>query len=126
MIIFFQKDRVKLLRLCIIAFDIWIQPTKHTFVWLLMAVCGGQNKNTIMVAMCSFLLLNEAPSQVKQLKLIFPWLVIHKYLPPDRVFAQIEKKIGNAHFFIAVNSIVLILMFIVFLGKVTGVNYSAY
>lgn len=53
--------------------------------------CGGQNKNTAMVAMCSHW-LSKAPKHVRSVELIFP-VVGHSYIPPDRVFGMIEKKI---------------------------------
>lgn len=54
--------------------------------------CGGQNKNSIMLAMCSKWLVESAPSNVKILELVFP-IVGHSFIPPDRVFAQIEKEV---------------------------------
>ncbi|CAH3877216.1 unnamed protein product [Pieris brassicae] len=52
--------------------------------------CAGQNKNTIMLGMLSKW-LTEAPQNVKKVELVFP-VVGHAYIPPDRVFAQIEKQ----------------------------------
>lgn len=49
--------------------------------------CGGQNKNSIMLAMC-FKWLSTSP--VKEIELVFP-IVGHSYIPPDRVFGKIEK-----------------------------------
>lgn len=54
--------------------------------------CGGQNKNSIKVAMCSKWLAESAPSNVQSLELVFP-VVGHSFIPPDRVFAQIEKEV---------------------------------
>lgn len=54
--------------------------------------CGGQNKNSIMVGMCAYWLQKESPKHVKEIELIFP-VVGHSYMPPDRVFALIEKDI---------------------------------
>ncbi|CAH4029298.1 unnamed protein product [Pieris brassicae] len=53
--------------------------------------CAGQNKNTIMLGMLSKW-LTEAPQNVKKVELVFP-VVGHAYIPPDRVFAQIEKQV---------------------------------
>ncbi|CAF4889712.1 unnamed protein product [Pieris macdunnoughi] len=53
--------------------------------------CAGQNKNTIMLGMLSKW-LTEAPQNVKKVELVFP-VVGHSYIPPDRVFAQIEKQV---------------------------------
>lgn len=53
--------------------------------------CAGQNKNTIMLGMLTKW-LTEAPQNVKKIELVFP-VVGHSYIPPDRVFAQIEKEI---------------------------------
>ncbi|CAH2003047.1 unnamed protein product, partial [Acanthoscelides obtectus] len=51
--------------------------------------CGGQNKNTIMLGMC---LKSLSTSSVEELELIFP-VVGHSFIPPDRVFVGIDKKI---------------------------------
>lgn len=61
-----------------------------TTVRLVSDGCGGQNKNTTMIAMLFYWLSNNAPSQVKPTELLFP-IVRHSILPPDRVFARIEK-----------------------------------
>ncbi|CAH2089032.1 unnamed protein product [Euphydryas editha] len=53
--------------------------------------CAGQNKNTTVLAMCTKWLA-EAPRHVKTLEIIFP-IVGHSFIPPDRVFAQLEKEI---------------------------------
>ncbi|KAJ8706277.1 hypothetical protein PYW08_006831 [Mythimna loreyi] len=52
--------------------------------------CAGQNKNSTVLGMCAKW-LSETP-QVKSLELIFP-IVGHSFIPPDRVFARIEKEI---------------------------------
>jgi hypothetical protein len=54
--------------------------------------CGGQNKNSIMIGMVSTWFTCSAPSNVKSVQLIFP-VTGHSYLPPDRVFGNIEKAI---------------------------------
>lgn len=54
--------------------------------------CGGQNKNSVVISMLSRWLANEAPQNVKKIECIFP-VPGHSFIPPDRVFARIEKKI---------------------------------
>nr|CAI5866539.1 unnamed protein product [Callosobruchus analis] len=54
--------------------------------------CTGQNKNSAMIAMCAKWLANDAPKHIQTINLIFP-VTGHSFLPPDRVFGQIEKKI---------------------------------
>ncbi|XP_050302158.1 uncharacterized protein LOC126740258 [Anthonomus grandis grandis] len=54
--------------------------------------CGGQNKNTIMMAMLAHWLQEGAPKNIKCLELIFP-MVGHSFIPPDRVFGLVEKDI---------------------------------
>lgn len=54
--------------------------------------CSGQNKNSIVLGMVSKYLLDYAPARIKSIEIVFP-VVGHSFLPPDRVFAQIEKKI---------------------------------
>lgn len=45
-----------------------------------------------MMEMLSYWLLNNAPVSVEKIEFVFP-VVGHSYLPPDRVFAGIEKVI---------------------------------
>ncbi|KAJ8942215.1 hypothetical protein NQ314_010115 [Rhamnusium bicolor] len=52
--------------------------------------CGDQNKNTILIGMCCKWLESHAPSNIKTIEVIFP-VVGHSYIPPDRVFGNIEK-----------------------------------
>lgn len=54
--------------------------------------CSGQNKNTGMISMLSKWLFSESPRHVKRIELIYP-VVGHSFIPPDRVFAKIEKVI---------------------------------
>lgn len=54
--------------------------------------CGGQNKNTIMISMVSFWFQKDAPLHITNVEVIFP-IVGHSYIPPDRVFAKIEKEV---------------------------------
>lgn len=52
--------------------------------------CGGQNKNQILLAMCSKWLL-ETPSTIQRVEIIFP-IRGHSFMPPDRVFGHCESK----------------------------------
>nr|CAD7407494.1 unnamed protein product [Timema poppensis] len=54
--------------------------------------CGGQNKNSLIIEMASKWLLCRVPPQVQTLE--FYCLVTgHSFLPADRVFASIEKRV---------------------------------
>ncbi|KAG7307859.1 hypothetical protein JYU34_006468 [Plutella xylostella] len=53
--------------------------------------CGGQNKNSMIVAM-AMKWLQQAPPLITEVQLIFP-VTGHSFIPPDRVFALTEKKI---------------------------------
>lgn len=52
--------------------------------------CGGQNKNSIVIAACSKWLLSC--SAIKSIEIVFP-VTGHSYMPPDRTFGVIEKKL---------------------------------
>nr|CAH7734292.1 unnamed protein product [Callosobruchus chinensis] len=53
--------------------------------------CTGQNKNSCMLAMaCKW--FSQSPKKIDKIQLVFP-VTGHSFLPADRVFAQIEKKI---------------------------------
>ncbi|XP_050310860.1 uncharacterized protein LOC126746594 [Anthonomus grandis grandis] len=54
--------------------------------------CGGQNRNSTMVAMCIYFLGNIAPPHIGEIELVFP-IRGHSFLPSDRVFGIIEKKL---------------------------------
>lgn len=54
--------------------------------------CGGQNKNKIVVSMCAKWLLEVAPVAIKSVELMFP-VTGHSFLPSDRVFGNIEKRV---------------------------------
>lgn len=62
-----------------------------TTVRLFADGCGGQNKNTTILYMLSHWLLNIAPPTVKEVLLLFP-IVGHSYIPPDRVFGNLERQ----------------------------------
>lgn len=50
--------------------------------------CGGQNKNSILLCMLSRWLLDN--TSVKKIEIVFP-ITGHSFMPPDRVFGNIEK-----------------------------------
>lgn len=54
--------------------------------------CPGQNKNSVMVSMIMYWLDNFAPNNIEDVTLIFP-TTGHSYMPPDRVFGNIEREI---------------------------------
>ncbi|KAJ8728939.1 hypothetical protein PYW07_006635 [Mythimna separata] len=53
--------------------------------------CGAQNKNSIMVGMCSKW-LTQAPHHIKTVELVFP-IPGHSFIPPDQIFGLVEKEI---------------------------------
>lgn len=53
--------------------------------------CGGQNKNSIVLGMLAYWLKTKAPGHIKKITVIFP-IVGHSFLPPDRVFGNIERE----------------------------------
>ncbi|CAH2101149.1 unnamed protein product [Euphydryas editha] len=65
---------------------------KVTTIRLVADGCSGQNKNTPVLGMLCKYLLDYAPERIKILELLFP-IVGHSFLPPDHVFAQVEKMI---------------------------------
>lgn len=54
--------------------------------------CGGQNKNSTLLSMLCFWLIQKAPAEVKELQITFP-VVGHSFMPPDRTFGLIERSI---------------------------------
>ncbi|KAK9701039.1 hypothetical protein QE152_g30866 [Popillia japonica] len=63
-----------------------------TTVCLFCDGCGGQNKNsTYMGMLCNWLYYFASP-HIKHCEVIFP-VVGHSFLPPDRVFGNIEKAV---------------------------------
>lgn len=67
-------------------------PNTVSVLRLMSDGCGGQNKNSTMMGMLSYWLFHNAPNSVKEIEYVFP-VVGHSFLPPDRVFARIEKTI---------------------------------
>ncbi|XP_069676001.1 uncharacterized protein [Periplaneta americana] len=53
--------------------------------------CGGQNKNTTMLGMVIHWFLSEAPENIKKIEIWFP-IVGHSFIPPDRVFGNLERQ----------------------------------
>lgn len=54
--------------------------------------CGGQNRNSVMVGMLVYFLGKIAPLSLKEIELVFP-VRGHSFLPSDRVFGRIERKL---------------------------------
>lgn len=52
--------------------------------------CPGQNKNITVIGMLAHWLFSLSPDSVKFIKIIYP-VVGHSYIPPDRVFGNIER-----------------------------------
>ncbi|XP_046673782.1 uncharacterized protein LOC124362930 [Homalodisca vitripennis] len=53
---------------------------------------GGQNKNTILITALLNWLLTKAPQHIKTIVIHYP-VPGHSYIPPDRVFGVIERKV---------------------------------
>uniref|UniRef100_A0A1B6LBY1 DUF7869 domain-containing protein n=1 Tax=Graphocephala atropunctata TaxID=36148 RepID=A0A1B6LBY1_9HEMI len=81
---------------CSAVFDVLSKTDFSTYklIRLFADGCGGQNRNSIMVNMLSYFLMNNAPNNIKKIELIFP-VPGHSFLPPDRVFGRIEKELKN-------------------------------
>lgn len=67
-------------------------PMEYNQVRLMADGCSGQNKNSMMIAMLSKWLTKDAPAHIRLVEVVFP-VVGHSFLPPDRVFARIEKEL---------------------------------
>lgn len=52
--------------------------------------CGAQNKNSVLIGMLSHWLLQLSPPTIEKVEVFFP-VVGHSYIPPDRLFGQIER-----------------------------------
>ena len=61
-------------------------------VRLVADACGGQNKNCAMIYMVCHWLQRHAPHHLKRVEIVFP-VRGHSFLPSDRVFGVIEKKL---------------------------------
>nr|CAH7760116.1 unnamed protein product [Callosobruchus chinensis] len=64
--------------------------SQYSVIRLCADGCGGQNRNSTMIGMCSHFLNDVAPLNIKKIELILP-IPGHSFLPPDRVFGRIEK-----------------------------------
>ncbi|XP_045451968.1 uncharacterized protein LOC123667932 [Melitaea cinxia] len=64
--------------------------TNVSHIRLIADGCGGQNKNSSMLAMCCRWLLDN--KSINKIELVFP-VTGHSYMPADRVFGNIEKEI---------------------------------
>jgi hypothetical protein len=87
----YKKD-ANIIASCLFTYLCDLDLTNKQVVRLLADGCGGQNKNSIMITMLAKWLQNHSPPNITKIELIFP-ITGHSYLPPDRVFAMIEKKI---------------------------------
>lgn len=70
-------------------FDI---PPNVSHLRLFCDGCSGQNKNNHIVHMLMVWLQNEAPQTLESLTILFP-VRGHSYMPADRVFGRVEKRI---------------------------------
>jgi len=61
----------------------------HT-IRLMCDGCSGQNKNTTLISMCSYWFSRQ--DKIRKIEVIFP-VRGHSFMPPDRVFGNIEKDI---------------------------------
>lgn len=68
-----------------------IDLSKFRTIRLISDGCSGQNKNSILIAMCSMWLMSKAPPHINEIEIDYP-VTGHSFLPPDRVFGMIEKK----------------------------------
>ena len=82
--------------------ETWTNNPNINRITLASDGCAGQNKNSAMIAMAAYWLSKEAPPQIKEVKLLYP-VTGHSFIPPDRVFAQIEKVIRHRETLVTVN-----------------------
>lgn len=70
-----------------------INMTNFTRIRLVSDGCGGQNKNSSILAMIhAWLLSDKAPQHIEEVEVIFP-ITGHRFLPVDRVFGIVEKEL---------------------------------
>ncbi|CAH0715624.1 unnamed protein product, partial [Brenthis ino] len=67
------------------------------YVRLVADGCGGQNKNCILIGACSKWLLTN--KNIESIELIFP-VTGHSFMPADRQFSIIEKKLKKYEVFL--------------------------
>lgn len=63
----------------------------YTKVRLVADGCAAQNKNSVMVGGVLHWFSTEAPANIVEVEFVYP-VTGHSFIPPDRVFAQIEKQ----------------------------------
>lgn len=74
--------------------------TPYTVVRLISDGCGGQNKNSILLGMLCSWFKNNAPANIEEIQLVFP-MTGHSFLPPDRLFGNVEKDIRKSEVIIS-------------------------
>lgn len=87
----FSKDS-NLISSCVFDCLRSIDMSPYKRIRLVSDGCGGQNKNSTLVAMCHAWLGCFAPTNIEEMQLIFP-ITGHSFLPADRVFGIIERKL---------------------------------
>lgn len=69
-----------------------IYPQNTHTIRLFADGAGGQNKNTIVITALLNWLLTEAPQHIERIVIHYP-VPGHSYIPPDRIFGVIERKV---------------------------------
>lgn len=69
-----------------------IKKKKFTKLALFSDSCGGQNKNKMMISFLLQYVNDKVRNHFRQITYYFP-VRGHSYMPPDRVFGRIEKKL---------------------------------
>lgn len=87
----FTKN-ANLISSCVIDYLNRSDLTHYKHIRLVCDGCAAQNKNSIIVTALLHWLKTSAPSHISDVQMIFP-VTGHSYIPPDRVFGQIEKKV---------------------------------
>lgn len=54
--------------------------------------CNAQNKNSIMISMIAYWFAIFAPLHIEEVMIVYP-VTGHNFIPPDRVFGRIERKL---------------------------------
>nr|CAH7762377.1 unnamed protein product [Callosobruchus chinensis] len=84
-----------------------IDMTPYKTVRLICDGCGGQNKNSILISMvCSWFV--NAPDHREEIQLIFP-ITGHSFIPPDRVFGNVEKEVKQREIIVNPNEYINII-----------------
>lgn len=82
--------------------------------------CGGQNKNIIFVSMVMYWFSKYAPANIEDVCLIFP-VTGHSFIPPDRVFGQIEREVKRHEMILDPDELITIIANV---GEVIQVSQS--